>query len=445
MNRILLLAASLMVSFVAAALRGTTAGAVPAGPAANVVWGQPTFLTGRCLRAGSGSLCGPSQALTDAQGNLWVADLAENRVLMYRPGSTTASKVFGQYGSFTTRGCDQRPPRGRGFPAAPSRYTLCQPAGVAVDRNGTLYIADSIDNRILIYFHAAEKPASAPADLVLGQANFRATASNDTPAGGKGRFRCSAPRPASRCSLNSPMELSLDTHGNLLVPDLDNHRVLLWSAATLAHFRPRACARRCFIPASRVWGQYGSFTSRLSNNPAIPAGTSPRCTPITPVTPASPCTLSGPWSAAADARGDLFVADTNNNRVLEFDQAVATGRQDATTVYGQEGSFATRFSNTGGLSSSSLWHPLGLALDPAGNLWVADFYNMRILQFPAPGSAGSIDAIGVLGQHGQFSTRICGLGAGAICGPVAITFDPAGHGFVADGLNNRVLEFFSPG
>jgi hypothetical protein len=143
-------------------------------------------------------------------------------------------------------------------------------------------------------------------------------------------------------------------------------------------------------------------------------------------------------------QGNLYIADTANNRVLEYDHTLTNGRQDASTVYGQERSFATVEENPNGVSASTFWHPLGLALDPMGQLWVTDFYNMRILNFPAPGRSGETTATRVLGQGGRFVTNGCHLGAGGLCGPTGIAFDGAGHAFVADGFSDRVLEFFSP-
>jgi len=433
-----------MISLLALVVPITPMMAAPAtGDAADAVWGQPNFVSVRCLHPSTITLCGPAQVVADAQGNLWVADFDNNRVLMYPPGSAIAGKVFGQYGSFATRGCNQHPPAGSHYPAAPSQYTLCQPIGVAVDQHGTLYVADSIDNRVLVYLDAAGKPSDAPADFVLGQPNFSATSRNDVPAGGNGSFTCGAPRPASRCSLGGPMELSLDARGDLLVPDLDNHRVLMWSASTLAAVGPEVCARRCFIPASRVWGQYGSFATDLSNNPGIPPDSSPRCTIITVATPASACTLSDPWATLVDGRGDLFVADTANNRVLEYADAIATGRQDASMVYGQDGNFVN--SRTAGYTSaSSLWHPVALAQDPDGNVWVADLYDSRVLEFPQITTANPTVAVRVLGQGGNLTATTCGHDASALCGPYSIAFDRAGHGFVADGFNSRVLEVFAP-
>jgi hypothetical protein len=315
-----------------------------------------------------------------------------------------------------------------------------------VDDQGTLFVADSINNRVLIYFHAASKPADAPADRVLGQAGFHATAGNDVRKRGKAASACRAPNPASRCSLSGPMELSIDAHGNLLVPDFVNNRVLLYSAAALAHLESPACATGCVTPATRVWGQYGSFATNLANNPRIPARLATRCTAIMPIThPANACTLSGPWAAIADAQGDLFVSDTGNNRILEYDHGLTIGRQAATMSYGQGGDVDTTVPNLGGINASSLWHPMGLAFDRGGDLWATDFYNQRVLEYPPPGAAGAGRAIQVLGQEGRFDTGTCGVGREGLCGPTSISFDPGDDAYVVDGLNSRMLEYIAPG
>jgi sugar lactone lactonase YvrE len=436
-----------MLSLLLATLSSHQAHAAQDGSSAAIaVWGQPTLLSTQrtCAHPTSQTLCGPAQVKPDDQGNLWVSDLGHNRVLMFPRGSAIAGRVLGQYGSMTTDGCDQRPPHGSSASPSPNRFTLCQPAGLAIDHQGTLYVADSLNNRILVYFHAAQKPPDTPADRVLGQLDFHASASNDSPSRGSGRYRCPAPQPASACTLNSPMELSLTPHGALLVPDLDNHRVLLWTAASLARLRSHACTPSCPLPASRVWGQYGSFRTITSDNPIRPATAPPRCTPITFSTPASACTLSGPWSAVADLHGNLYIADTANNRVVEYENALETDQQDATAVFGQAGQFYTATANAVGVTSTSFRHPMGLAFDPKGGLWVTDFYNMRALEIATPGSTPDTPAAQVLGQDGNMTTDGCQVSAEGLCGPTAIAFDAAGHALVADGFNDRILAYFSP-
>lgn len=406
-----------------------------------LLWGQTNPQTMVCPRpATRSSLCAPTQVAVDSAGNVWVADFDDNRVLMYPPGSTVATRVIGQYGSFATRACNRRRPAHSAFPNRPSQYTLCGPIGLAVNAVGTLFVSDSRNNRVLVYVHAAQKAAATPADLVLGQSTFTATSPNGTPAGHTGSYACGKPSPASRCTLSGPMGLSLDSAGDLLVPDYLNNRILLWRAATFHAFGSGSCSHACYIPASQVWGQYGSFHTATPNNPARPPDASPRCTAIVPESaPANACTLDGPWSALADSAGNLIVTDTDNNRLLEYAGALANDRQDATAIFGQS-SYTTNRPNGGSLGASSLWHPISVTLAGGGTLWIADHYNDRLLGLTRTQDGLADAASAVVGQQGSFTSTACSLGYGGLCGPIGLAFERNGDMLVADSLHNRVIE-----
>src|SRR4051794_2077511 len=101
MRRICWIVAGLALLLPAAAAHGS--GSV-GDDSADAVWGQTDMISsGTCPASPSAiTLCNPSQSAVDSAGNLWVAELGNNRILMYAPGSATAVKVLGQ-GSFTTR------------------------------------------------------------------------------------------------------------------------------------------------------------------------------------------------------------------------------------------------------------------------------------------------------------------------------------------------------
>ncbi|HNO24683.1 MAG TPA: hypothetical protein PKK94_17020, partial [Leptospiraceae bacterium] len=99
--------------------------------------------------ASANTLNNPLGITLDKTGNLYVADYYNNRVLYYIPGSTTASRVYGQFGSFTSTvgGND-----GNGSTLAPSASNLYYPTSVSIDPSGNLYIAEQVDNRVLLFY-----------------------------------------------------------------------------------------------------------------------------------------------------------------------------------------------------------------------------------------------------------------------------------------------------
>ena len=114
--------------------------------AAKRVFGQGgSFIAADCNHGGLGpnSLCEPWGLGMDKLGNLYVSDWSNARVLEYNTPlatGTTADRVFGQGGSFTTASCNK---------GERNASSLCGPFGVAVDVTGNLFVADGYNNRVL--------------------------------------------------------------------------------------------------------------------------------------------------------------------------------------------------------------------------------------------------------------------------------------------------------
>ena len=214
---------------------------------------------------GANSLNHPSGVALDSNGNLYVADAGNSRVLYYPAGSTTATRLYGHGGDFTY--C---------FPnwveGGPNADSLNSPFGLVLDSADNLYVADTLNNRVLFY-----QSGSTTATRVYGQGGSFSTITANT--GG-----------VIANSLYNPYGLALDSNGGLYVSDTGNNRVLYFSSSSTT--------------ATRVYGQGGLFTSNISNNGGISANS-----------------LYIPSGLALGGNGSLYVADTGNNRVLGYSPA----------------------------------------------------------------------------------------------------------------------------
>jgi len=137
-----------------------------------------------------------------------------------------------------------------------------------------------------------------------------------------------------------------------------------------------------------------------------------------------------------DSSGDLYVADTGNNRVLYF----PTGSTTATRVYGQ-GSLGTDFTDhSASTGSAGLNQPGGVALDSNDNLYVADTGNNRVLYFPAR-QATATRVYGQGSEGTDFTDNSASAGSTGLNQPGGVTLDSSGDLYIADRGNNRVLYF----
>lgn len=124
-----------------------TSGSTPASLTATRVYGQAgSFLTNTDNNGGisASSLSEPIGIASDHDGNLYVADYDNSRVLYYPAGSTTATQVYGQGGSFLANTANN---------GGISASSLYDPWGVALDGSGNLYVVDYGNNRMLMFPH----------------------------------------------------------------------------------------------------------------------------------------------------------------------------------------------------------------------------------------------------------------------------------------------------
>lgn len=277
------------------------------GENASVVLGQHDFTSWQVLNGtNSKSLWHPQGLAFDREGNLWVADGASNRVLEFKAPFGTGqepSLVLG-HKDFTSEG--------QTIPTTSS--SMYYPEGLAFDKNGNLWVADA-SGRMLEF--AQPFSNGEDASIVLEGAN--------------------------------PVGMAFDSAGNLWVADIGKYSILRFDAPLSSNVLP-----------SLVLGHH-DFTSGAEG---VSSNSS---------------SLRDPFGITFDSDGNLWVTDSGNNRVLEFTYPFTNG-QSASLLIGQT-SFNAGAVDTMGHTTNLLNQPHGIAFDKNGNLWVADSENNRILVF----------------------------------------------------------------
>jgi len=303
-------------------------------------------------------------------------------------GNATADAVLGQP-DFTSSACDN--------PALATNQQLCQPVSVAVDNmSGMLFVSDGDDNRVLIWPDAQSFLNGAAASVVLGRPDFSIVS------------KC--PQAVTAVTLCDPNSLTVDAQGNLFVADTDGNRVLEYTPPFTDGMN-----------ASLVLGQ-----SRFTTDGCDATATA----------------LCHPRGVALDASGNLFVANSDNARILKF-TAPLTNDEAASLVIGQA-NFTAHKCNQGGRSptATTLCSTRGVIFDASSNLYAADTNNNRVLEYNAP-LTGSMAASRVLGEP-NFTTSVCTTSAAGLCSPHRVLLDGSGQLYVSDSDNNRVLVYATP-
>lgn len=273
-------------------------------------------------RTRPGLMTAPTSVLADGNGGLYISDRDNNRVLWFRDPFQQHEWPDAIIGI----------PHGAGFP---SNASLHRPEGLALDRQGRLYVADTRNHRVLRFPTPLEDPI---ADMVFGQRNRFDQGSLN--AGGL----------VGPDTLAFPFRMDLSPEGYLAVADTANHRVLLFDPDSTTPDEPIA-----------ILGQDGRANTSIDNQ----GGCGPR-------------SLSGP-EAVLFYRGGLLVADTSNCRVLFFPNPLTS--DEATRVWGQDGEMDACEVTSAPPSPTNFWFPTGLSHAPGGGFLVTDRDHHRVLHF----------------------------------------------------------------
>jgi uncharacterized protein (TIGR03437 family) len=250
-------------------------------------------------------LASPSGVAADAAGNVYIADTKNNRVRKVLPSGfilTIAGSGIAALGAENTFA-----------PLAP----LNQPRGVALDANGTLYIADTGNHRV----------------VRITQLGTLVTVAGNGSAGWAGDNG----RAAGAAQLNAPSAITFDTRGNLYIADTFNHLI------------------RKITPAGIITTVAGTGAAGFDGDggPAIGA------------------MLNYPGGIAVDSSGALYIADTWNHRIRQVD--------GAGIIHTIAGSASPGYKGDGGAAlAAQLNYPSGAVIDAAGAIYFSDTFNNRV-------------------------------------------------------------------
>ena len=240
---------------------------------------------------------------------------------------------------------------------------------IAVDGAGDVYVANPNQSSIL-----KAVPGSNPTIVAGGSVSSGYSGDNG---------------PATSAELNDPSGVAVDSAGNIYIADTNNNRIRKVAAVS------------------------GIITTIAGNGTAGYSGDNG---------PATSAELNGPQALALDSAGDIYVVDANNSRIRK----VAAASGTITTVAGN--GTAGYNGDNGPATSAEVNHPQGLAVDAAGDIYVADSGNSVVRMVNAAGIITTVAGNGTPGSSGDNGPAT----SAEMSNPTGIAIDSAGNLYIGD-------------
>ncbi len=293
----------------------------------------------------------PADVAVDAAGNIYVADYGNDLIRKITPAGLVSTLAgTGVQGDINATG---------------ALASFNRPSGVAVDANGNVYVADQGNSQIR---------EITPAGVVTTLAGGDTTGTTNGP--------------GASATFFNPTGVAVDPKGNVYVADAGNNLIRLINTSGIV---------------STYAGSVTDTTQSIFNNPT---------------------------GVAADALGNVFVANYLNSNILSIN---ASGTINVLAGTGVQGSA------NGPANAATFFFPSNVAVDAAENVYVADEVNNLIRKITPNGTVSTLAGSGVAGATDSTGT------AASFNGPAGIAVDAAGNVYVADANNNLIRKITPAG
>jgi sugar lactone lactonase YvrE len=301
----------------------------------------------------------PTALAIDASGNIYVADYGNNLIReVSANGVVTTIAGSGIQGTLNSKAANA---------------TFNGPTGLCLDANGNIYIADNNNNQI----------------RMISAGNVTTVAGSDSIGAMDGI--------GANAYFFGPTGIACDAGGNLYVTDAGNNLI-----------------RKVIPSTGQVSTVAGNANPGFSNGALLSAS------------------FNNPGGIAIDGSGNLFVADLLNNMIRE----VNLGTQQVTTIAGNKDTTADR---NGPDSTALFYYPTSVATDASGNIYVAEYVTNIIRKISANGTVSTFAGSGKAGLVDSTGT------AAEFNGPSGLAIDKAGNLYVADTYNNAIRKITPAG
>lgn len=295
----------------------------------------------------------PAGIAVDAAGNLYVTDFGNNLIRKITPAGVVSTLAgSGNDGNINAAGI---------------LASFNGPTGITIDASGDLFVADAGNNLIREVTSAGVVTTIAGSDST-GFVNGLDTAS----------------------TFYAPTGITIDGSGNLYVADAGNNAIRKITS--------------------------GGAVSTFAANDTTLNSTAP--------------TFKNPTGVAVDAAGNLYVANYLDNTILKVNPAGAFNIYAGTGLQGAA---------NGPVGSATFYYPNSVVLDKAGNLYVSDGVNNLIRKITPAGVVSTLAGSGVSGAADSTGT------AASFNGPAGLAVDAAGNVYVADSDNNLIRKITPAG